>query len=235
MKNNQPGEKAVGGEGERQYVMSLPHRAALGREDFIVGACNEQAVTMIDRWPDWPHRVFSVIGPAGSGKSHLARVWQKRCDGCAIQAADVTIDGVPNLLSRGALVVEDGESLTDETALFHLLNLVAQENTWLLVTSVTPLAHWPIQDAGLSSRLSAVPSVSLEAPSDDVLAGVVEKLFRDRQLDVSGDLARYLVTRMERSFDAAQRVVDKLDRVSLARQQRISKRLASEVLDQIML
>ncbi|TDI66120.1 MAG: hypothetical protein E2O89_01510 [Alphaproteobacteria bacterium] len=235
MKNNQPGGTAVGAAGERQYIISLPHRAAFGREDFIVGACNEQAVTMIDRWPEWPHRVFSMIGPAGSGKSHLARVWQKLCDGRVIPAADLTVDGVPNLLSRHALVVEDGDSLRDEAALFHLLNLVAQEDAWLLVTSVTPLAHWPIQDAGLSSRLSSVPSVSLEAPSDDVLAGVLEKLFRDRQLDVSRDLAPYLVTRMERSFDAAQRVVDKLDRVSLARQQRISKRLASEVLDQIML
>ena len=187
MKNDQPGEGVVGSQGERQYVFSLPHRTALGREDFIVGACNEQAVSMIDRWPEWPHRVFSVIGPTGSGKSHLARVWQARCNAGATCAADLTVDGVPNLLSRRALVVEDGDSLRDETALFHLLNLVDQKDAWLLMTSVAPPSHWAIQDAGLSSRLSTVPSVVLEPPSDDVLGGVLEKLFRDRQIDVSGD------------------------------------------------
>ncbi len=220
--------------GERQLIINLPHRPALEREDFIVGACNEQAVAVIDRWPDWPQPVFVIVGPAGSGKSHLALVWQARTGAKKIRASELRTERVPDLLSECGLVMEDGETLRDESALFHLLNLGAQEGVYLLLTSIIPPAHWKIQDDALSSRLSSIPSVLLEAPSDDVLGGVLEKLFRDRQLEVSEDLVPYLVARMERSFAAAQHMVDALDRVSLAQHRKIGKRLASEILDQNM-
>ena len=59
-----------------QLTLDLPHRAALGAEDFLVSDCNLAAVKLIDSWPAWQDRVQLLIGPPASGKTHLARVFQ---------------------------------------------------------------------------------------------------------------------------------------------------------------
>ena len=46
----------------QQLVLDLPHRSALGAEDFLVSDCNAAAVAMIDGWPDWPSSVVAVAG-----------------------------------------------------------------------------------------------------------------------------------------------------------------------------
>jgi hypothetical protein len=56
------------------------------------------------------------------------------------------------------------------------------------------------------------------------------KLFADRQLAVAPGLVRYLVSRMDRSFAAAERLVGDLDRAGLARHRPVTVRLAGEVL-----
>ena len=54
-----------------QLALDLPHRQALGAEDFLVGDSNSAAVDVIDSWPDWPNHAVIVCGSAGAGKSHL--------------------------------------------------------------------------------------------------------------------------------------------------------------------
>jgi len=57
-----------------QLVLPFGSQPALKREDFIVAPCNEQALTFIERWPDWPARAAAIWGPPDSGKTHLARL-----------------------------------------------------------------------------------------------------------------------------------------------------------------
>ena len=65
--------------------MEFPVRAAMGREDFMLGESNQDAVDWIDRWPDWPAPALFLTGPAASGKSHLAAVWQSRSKAVTIK------------------------------------------------------------------------------------------------------------------------------------------------------
>ena len=71
----------------RQLILDLAHRQALGAEDFLVSRSNAAAVELIDRWPDWPHPASLVIGTQGSGKTHLAHVWQLRSSAGLIAAS----------------------------------------------------------------------------------------------------------------------------------------------------
>ncbi len=216
-----------------QLVLDLGFRPALNREDFIVAPCNWEAVAAIDRWPDWRGGMLALSGPPGSGKTHLAQVWRQSSGAQLLAAEDLTMENLPAVLSTGAVVIENGENIKDENALFHLFNLAFQENACLLLTGQEAPARWAINLADLISRLSSIPVFTLAPPGDEILLAVLAKLFKDRQLDLTQSLADYLLLRMERSFAAARDCVAALDKASMAQKRRLSVPLAREVLDSL--
>ncbi len=122
----------------RQLAFDIPHRPALGAEDFLVSDSNAEAVALIDRWPDWPVGAAVITGPPGSGKSHLANVWRHKSAARVAAAREITEISLPNLVTAQALVVEDiDKGPCSETALFHLLNLVRERRLAVLLTSAT--------------------------------------------------------------------------------------------------
>src|SRR5437899_2958022 len=93
----------------RQLSLGLGHRESFDRADFLCGPGNETALTLIDRWTDWPARAIALIGPEGSGKSHLAAIWAKAAGGCVIAGGAIDAASVPQALSSGALAIEDAD------------------------------------------------------------------------------------------------------------------------------
>ena len=127
----------------RQLVLALNHAESFAREDFLAGPSNAAALTLIDRWPDWPAQVMALIGPEGSGKSHLAAIWAETAGARVLAAKLLTQTDLPAAFATGALVVEDLEPAgLDERALFHLLNLAREEGAYMLLTARSPLAGY---------------------------------------------------------------------------------------------
>lgn len=218
----------------RQIPLSFDHRPALDAEDFIVAEPNMAAVAWLDRWPAWPGDVLAIFGPAGSGKSHLAHVWRHRSGARLIAGSALRVAAAADVLaSEHRLVVEDADRGVDETALFHVMNMVREEGGSLLLTGRQAPARWQVGLPDLRSRLAAVQVVELLAPNDELLAAVLAKHFDDRQLKVADDVIGYLLPRMERSFAAVARIVAALDRLSLAERRNITVPLARRVLDQL--
>jgi DnaA regulatory inactivator Hda len=216
----------------RQFVFGFDHRPALGEETFLVADSNRDAVAWIDRWPDWQGPVLALFGPEGSGKSHLAHVWQRRSQAHHLNAASLDVGFLENWPGEGtAVVVEDGDCGVDEACLFHLMNLVREDHGFLLLTSREAPARWPVALPDLRSRLAAAQAVAITRPDDVLIAAVLAKLFQDRQLRVPEDVIAYLVSRMERSFAAIGVTVATLDRLSLAERRAITVPLARRVLD----
>ena len=214
----------------RQLALALDHAERLTREDFLPGPSNEAALAMIDRWPDWPSRALALIGPEGSGKSHLASIWAELSGARFLSARVLRPADLPAQLATGALVLEDcTESDLDERALFHLLNLVREQDGWLLLTARISPSAWPIGLPDLASRLRAMPTVSLSSPGDELLRAVLVKQFADRQLGVDEALIGYLLPRIGRSFADARRAVETLDREALQRGRPVNRALAAEL------
>jgi hypothetical protein len=120
----------------RQLAFALPHAESLSRDNFLEGPANAAALGLIDGWPDWPNRVMLLVGPEGSGKSHLAAIWAEEAGARSTMAHALTVADVPGALATGALVVEDLDPATlDDRALFHLLNLARQDEAFVLITA----------------------------------------------------------------------------------------------------
>jgi chromosomal replication initiation ATPase DnaA len=205
----------------QQLPLDLEYRPALGMADFVIAPGNRDAVAWIDRWPDWPSHALAIHGPKGSGKSHLAHVWQAR-------SGAVLLDRAPD--ETPAAVVLDEPQGWPEDALLHLYNRLREAGGHLLIVSETPPARWPVALPDLASRLASIPAVALSAPDDYLLVAVMAKQFADRGLEVNEDVLRYVASRVERSFAAAADVVTRIDRAALAQQRRVTLALARDCL-----
>jgi chromosomal replication initiation ATPase DnaA len=217
--------------GPRQLALALDHAERFGREDFLGGTSNATAVALIDSWPDWPNSAVMLIGPEGSGKSHLAAIWALDAGARLVAARALTEVTLPNALVTGALVIEDlTEGGFDTKALFHLLNLAREQGAFMLLTARTAPAGWKVELRDLASRLNALPVVALAPPDDALLRAVIVKQFADRQLPVDEALVEFLMNRIERSFAAVRTIVGELDREAMRRKRPLTRALASEIL-----
>lgn len=214
----------------RQLALALDHAVSFARDDFLSGPSNIAALTLIERWPDWPSRIVALIGPEGSGKSHLAAIWAEVAGARVLSANLLSIADVPASLATGALVVEDMEAADlDEQALFHLINLAREERAYVLLTGRLAVAGFSITIRDLASRLRAVPAIMLTPPDDALLRSLLVKLAADRQLALDEPLVNYLVHRIERSFAAAHAAVQRLDQESMRQQRPVTRALAAEL------
>lgn len=216
----------------RQLAFDLPARAAYSRDDFFASPANALALAAIDGWRDWPQGRMLLIGPSGTGKTHLAHVWAQTTNATLIAATDLPDANLPGLAASPAVVVEDADTLprSGETALFHLHNML-HGLAPLLLTAGTPPRDWGLTLPDLASRMQAVASTRLAPPDDALLSAVLVKLFADRQITVPPNLIAYLALRMDRSIHAARQLVAALDARALALGRPITRALAAEVLD----
>ena len=219
------------GQQPRQLAFALSHAESLTRDDFLEGPANAAGLALIDAWPDWPNRVMMLVGPEGSGKSHLAAIWADEAGARSIAAHALTPASVPGALATGALVVEDLDPANvDERALFHLLNLAREDEAYVLLTGRQLPSTFENGLRDLRSRLRASPIVSMMPPDDQLLRALLVKFCADRQMSVDESVVGYLASRIERSFVAARSTVERLDAEALRLGRPVTRALAVELL-----
>lgn len=215
----------------RQLPLDLALEPGFTAEDFFISGSNEHAYQMIERWPDWSNSALILIGPPGSGKSHLGAIWAAKAGATTIAAASLAGREPAALVAAGALLIEDLEAIgPGQAQLFHLVNLALPRRLPLVMTARRPPGPENFDLPDLLSRLRLAPSVSIGAPDDALMRMVLVKLLMDRQLVVDVRLVDYAALRLDYSLEAARSFVEKLDREALARKSRVTRQIAAEVL-----
>lgn len=216
-------------------MLDLPHPAGMGVADFLPAPSNRQALDAVLRWPDWPAPACLLVGPPGSGKSHLATIWAERTGAVVLQGRELWAPAQPlrRLGAAASCAVDDAAQLADEAFLFHLYNLIVERRGSLLLTAGQPIAEWRLALPDLRSRLATAWRVAIRPPDDQLLAALLVKQFADRQIRIEAGVVAFLVNRIERSFAGVRAVVSALDRASLRARRPVTMPLARLVLEEL--
>uniref|UniRef100_B0SWQ1 DnaA-related protein n=1 Tax=Caulobacter sp. (strain K31) TaxID=366602 RepID=B0SWQ1_CAUSK len=221
----------------RQFRLPLTTPPCWDRESFASSPTNAQALAGLDAWPAWPDGRLALVGPAGTGKTHLARDWARRAGAVVIEAA--TLNHAPLDLAslRGRpLLVEDADrradgDLVDDETLFHLINMAGVDGGSLLLTGRLAPVAWEAAVPDLRSRLNALTVARIVEPDDIVLEAVLRRGFEAAGIRPTADLYPYLMARLPRSAPAALAAVAALDEAAAAQGREVNKALALAVLD----
>lgn len=179
-------------------------------EDFLLSDANRAAFDHLRRWSLWPVMATILTGPRKSGRSLLGRLFVRK---------------------TGGRLFDDAED-HDEEVLFHAWNEAQERRKPLLLIADAPPPQWRVTLPDLRSRLAATPVVTIGPPDDRLVGDLIVKLLGDRGIVAPPDLADYLVPRIERSYVAAVRVVDLLDRFVLSHHRRITLPMAKRTLEE---
>lgn len=217
-----------------QLPLDLAFRPALGREDFLVGPCNAEAMAWIDRYPNWPSDFAVLRGPEGSGKSHLLSVWAAASDALALDATQLRVEDLDRRIGNSAAIaIDSADAAVEPDSLFHAINMMRERGGHLLLAAREPPARWTIGTPDMRSRLAAMPLIELREPDDAVLIGVLLKQFDDRRVAPSPEVLRFLSPRMPRTFAAAGALAAELDRLSLMHRRGLTVPLAKDALSRL--
>lgn len=221
----------------RQLPLDLSGDPSYRRDDFLPAEANAVALGWVERWPSWPGPALALAGPSGSGKTHLLRIWAERAKARRLTPADLSVDAFSAVLDTigdaTAIALDDAQGVAGESdrerQLFHLFNWLRERGGWLAMAAVEPPSRWPVALPDLASRLRTAQVAEISPPDDALLAAVLVKLFRDRQIQITADVVDYLLRRMDRSLAAARAIVDVADRQALAQKRPVSVKLLSEL------
>jgi len=218
----------------QQLAFNLPANVRLGADNFFVSDANENAFALVLAPYAWPDGKLALVGPAGSGKTHLAKLFAHEHGATVLNAKTISA-AAP--LPECPVVIEDGEALNQATEewLFHTHNHLRANGLPLLVTGRSAPARWSITLPDLASRMSAATTVTISDPDEPLLMAVLLKHFQDRQLMPQPDAVLYLQRHLPRSFEAVRQTVNAIDREALARRKQLTRPFVREVLDSLPL
>ena len=218
-----------------QLTIEMPKRPALDREDFLVNARNEVAVDFIDNFYNEPIKLGILIGPKGSGKTHLVNVLCKSLEEIKWSLLSLENKYIFDIFNTNDLIIiEDIDNINSkrgEDFLFHSINLSKELNKALLLTSSLKVSKLNFKTLDLVSRLEAMKTVFIEEPDDILMEALIIKLFNDRQLIVKPNTVNFLMQRIERSYIGVSEIIELIDKVSLSQKKSVSIKLIKDLID----
>lgn len=216
-----------------QFILPFKENTQEGPINFFTTESNVLAHKMISLWPQWPSFGLFIHGARGSGKTHLAKIWQQMShaillDGSRLHDADVeTIVKTPRHVIIDNFTIQGGKK---GTRLFHLFNAVKNGYKNLLIMSRCAPQTLLYPHPDLKSRILSLIDITIQSPDDQLREAIFFKRFSDMQLQIDAAVIKYLIAHSERSYESIQDTCDKIQRATFTSKKPVTIPLIKELL-----
>jgi len=213
-----------------QLILNFNYEQNFKDQDFYVAKSNEFSFKLLNNWPKWEKNFVNLIGQKFSGKSHLVNIFLEKFKGIKIEANELTNNTLKQIKIFENIIIENFNDQIDENLFFTLLNIIDQDNKYLILTSKKPIVEHLFKLNDLNSRSKNFLLSHIEKPSDDLMFALILKNLSDRQISIDKKLIDFIIKRIDRSYGKIFDFIYKIDEVSLKRKKPIDFRIIKEVL-----
>ena len=213
-----------------QLILNFDYDQNFKDQDFYVSKSNEFAFKLLNSWPKWEKNFLNLIGEKFSGKTHLINIFLKKFKGIKIEASNINNHILKEIKIYENIVVENLNKDINENLFYTLLNIIEQDNKYLIVTSKKPIVDFSYQLDDLNSRSKNFLLSSIEKPDDDLMFALILKNLSDRQISIDKKLIDFIIKRIDRSYGKIFDFIYKIDEISLKRKKAIDFKIIKEVL-----
>ena len=213
-----------------QKIMKFDYESNFKNEDFYVSKSNEHIFNLLYKWPKWEKNFINISGEKFSGKTHLVNIFLKKFKGLKLEGNSLNNDDLKKIKIYENIVLENLNENLDEKIMYTLLNIIDQDNKYLITTSIKPIVNINFNLVDLKSRTKNFLLYSIEKPDDELMFALILKGFSDRQISIDKKLINYIIKRIDRSYGKIFDFIYKIDEISLKKKKSIDLKIIKEVL-----
>ena len=215
-----------------QLTFKFPFSKKYYEQDFFISSNNFSAYKLVESWPNWPGKWLNIFGSEGSGKTHLAKILEKKIDKIKlIEAKYITDEIVQDLNNLDCLIIDSFNNDINEKLFYSILNQSKQLENYILINSVSSIKNIELNLEDLKSRLRSFLFIGIELPTDDLLKVIISKTFSDKQISINPKLSDFIINNVERSYKKMFKFLKDVDQMSLSTGKPININLIKKVLN----
>ena len=216
-----------------QLIFKFPFSKKYFQQDFFVASNNFSAYKLVESWPTWPGKWLNIFGSSGSGKTHLAKILEKKIDRIKLVDAKNINDGiVKDLNNLDCLIIDNFKNNVVEKLLYSILNQSKQLNNFVVINSISSIGSVNFKLNDLKSRINSFLYIGIELPTDDLLKVIISKNLSDKQISINPKITDFIINNVERSYEKMFKFLKEVDELSLSTGKSININLIKKVLDQ---
>ena len=215
----------------KQEIIKFDYDRNYKNDDFFISDSNKHIFNLLNCWPKWEKNFLNIIGENYSGKTHISNIFLKKFKGIKLEASLLNNSNLKEIKFHQNIILENLDNNTDENLLYTLLNIIDQENKFLIVTSLIPIVNINFNLGDLKSRSKNFLLQNIEKPDDELIFALLLKSFSDRQISLEKNLINFIIKRIDRSYSKIFDFIYKIDEISLKKKKSIDLKIIKEVLE----
>ena len=213
-----------------QQIIKFDYDDSFKVDDFFVSKSNKHIFKLLNDWPKWEKNFLNISGEKFSGKSHLIDIFIQKFKGIKIESNLLNDEIINSLKIYQNVILENLDTNINEKLLYTLINIIEQDNKYLIVTSKKPIVDLSFKLKDLKSRSKNFILQHINKPDDDLIYALILKNLSDRQISLDKKLIEYIIKRIGRSYSKIFDFIYKIDEISLKKKKSIDLKIIKEVL-----